>query len=391
MKLSSTFIALALAAVSFASPAARAGSGYVQTSGQAFTLDGAPYTVYGENSYWVGLSGYSTDQMNQAFSDIAATGGTTVRTWGFNDVNSTTASDHPVYYQYFDGKNITVNTGANGLANFDNVVAAAKANNIKLIVTLTNNWGDYGGMDVYVNSILGYGQPHDYFYSNPDVIAAYKNYVKAFVSRYANEPTIFGWELANEPRCGGSTPASSGTCTTKTITTWIQDISSYIKTVDSNHLVGLGDEGWFNWANSTSDWTSNGSNGIDFDANLAISSIDFGTFHLYPGTWQESSPSYDQWGQTWIQNHRNSQVTANKPVLLEEFGVTVSQDQTQTYNDWYSTAINGGLSGVIIWQAGSNYSSGNSPDDGFTVYPGTDAYNVVKTFSAEIKKRDGTS
>ncbi len=31
------------------------------------------------------------------------------------------------------------------------------------------------------------------------------NYVKAFVSRYVNEPTILGWELANEPRCRGST------------------------------------------------------------------------------------------------------------------------------------------------------------------------------------------
>ena len=33
------------------------------------------------NSYWVGLMGYSTDNMNQAFSDIAQAGGTTVRTW----------------------------------------------------------------------------------------------------------------------------------------------------------------------------------------------------------------------------------------------------------------------------------------------------------------------
>jgi len=52
----------------------------------------------------------------------------------------------------------------------DNVIAAAKANNIRLIVGLTNNWKDYGGMDVYVNQILGQGQPHDYFYTSPEVI-----------------------------------------------------------------------------------------------------------------------------------------------------------------------------------------------------------------------------
>ncbi|EEB99969.1 hypothetical protein MPER_00212, partial [Moniliophthora perniciosa FA553] len=47
------------------------------------------------------------------------------------------------------------NTGADGLQNFDKVVAAAKANGIRLIVALTNNWADYGGMDVYVNQIVG--------------------------------------------------------------------------------------------------------------------------------------------------------------------------------------------------------------------------------------------
>lgn len=65
---------------------------------------------------------------------------------------------------------------------------------------------------MYVNQILGQGSPHDYFYTNATVIvsgffsyepmstrsitqiecpqAAYKNYVKTFVSRYVNEPGI---------------------------------------------------------------------------------------------------------------------------------------------------------------------------------------------------------
>jgi mannan endo-1,4-beta-mannosidase len=80
-------------------------------------------------------------------------------------------------------------------------------------------------MDVYVNQLIGSGRPHDLFYTNANVIvsrsfslamivmlirahffeAAYKNYVKTFVSRYVNEPTIMAWELANEPRCSGST------------------------------------------------------------------------------------------------------------------------------------------------------------------------------------------
>ena len=40
--------------------------------------------------------------------------------------------------------------------------------------------------------------------------------------------------------------AMSGNCTTATITHWAYDISAFIKSIDRNHLVALGDEGFFN-------------------------------------------------------------------------------------------------------------------------------------------------
>jgi len=69
---------------------------------------------------------------------------------GFNDV---TSKPWNAYYQIWNGKTPTINTGADGLENFgrlllvslpsmtkvndlDNVVAAAKAKGIKLIVAL---------------------------------------------------------------------------------------------------------------------------------------------------------------------------------------------------------------------------------------------------------------
>lgn len=64
----------------------------------------------------------------------------------------------------------------------------------------TNNWSDYGGMDVYVNQIVGSGSAHDLFYTNANVISAYKNYIKTFVGRYSSNPVIFGWELGEYPR-----------------------------------------------------------------------------------------------------------------------------------------------------------------------------------------------
>lgn len=38
----------------------------------------------------------------------------------------------------------------------------------------------------------------------------------------------------------------SGSCTPATITAWAKDISAYIKSIDSNHLVAIGDEGFYN-------------------------------------------------------------------------------------------------------------------------------------------------
>lgn len=73
------------------------------------------------------------------------------------------------------------------------------------------------------------------------------------------------------------------------------------------------------------------------------------------------------WSRTWIKNHRRAQATYNKPVLMEEFGVDAAQDQVATYERWYATVVECGLAGVLIWQAGSNLTSGPTPNDGLAV------------------------
>ncbi|RDB24327.1 putative mannan endo-1,4-beta-mannosidase F [Hypsizygus marmoreus] len=355
-----------------------ASTGFVKTSGTRFTLNGARYTVVGSNSYWIGLTGLSTANMNAAFADIAKTGATTVRTWGFNEVTSQNGN----WLQSWSGSTSTINTGATGLQNFDNVVAAAKANGLRLIVALTNNWADYGGMDVYVKQIANSAN-HDLFYTNAAVQTAFKNYIKTFVGRYVNEPTILAWELANEPRCKGSTGTTSGSCTTTTVTNWAKTISAYIKSIDPNHLVGLGDEGFYNQPSAPT-YPYQGSEGVDFDANLAIDTLDFGTFHSYPESWGQSGNS-QAWGTQWIADHAASQNKVGKPVIIEEFGVT--NNQPTVYTAWLNQVVSSGIAGDLIWQAGSHLSSGNTPNDGYAVYPDGAVYPLLTSHAVSLKSR----
>ncbi|KAF8706096.1 glycosyl hydrolase 5 (cellulase A) family, partial [Rhizoctonia solani] len=323
------------------SVAAPVSTGFVKTSGTKFTLNGSTFTVVGSNAYWMAQLSTSTD-ITQAFTDLKNAGFTTLRTWGFNDVTS--PSD--TYYQLWSGSTATVNTGADGLAKFDTVVATAKAAGIRLIIALTNNWSDYGGMDAKVK-------------------AAFKSYINAWVSRYKDEPTVLGWQLANEPRCKGSTGTWSGTCTTATITNWASEISAYIKSLDPNHLVGLGDEGFYNQANGPN-YPYQGGEGIDFDANL---------------------------------NHAASQKSANKPVILEEFGVTT--DQVATYTAWWNEIVsNGGVAGDLIWQVDCSRGSQFSRNDDYyahSLQPAAesaakhartqDLYTLQTKYAAALKAR----
>ncbi|KAG8997921.1 hypothetical protein FRB94_007353 [Tulasnella sp. JGI-2019a] len=354
-------------------------TGFVKVSGQTFTLNGAPYTLVGENSYWVPQLTTQAD-IDQTFADIAAMGGTTVRTLGFNEVLGDPG--YGTYYQSWTNGVATFNYGSNGLGQFDVVVASAKAHGIKLVITLTNNWSDYGGMDVYVSQLLN-STYHDLFYTDATVIAAFKNYISEFVGHYINEPTILAWELANEPRCAGSTGVTSGNCTSSIISAWVQNISSYIKNIDPNHLVALGDEGF--GMDGATDYVYSYGIGTNFTADLAISSIDFGTFHTYPESWGETADPVG-FGNQWIAAHVAVGAKLNKPVIMEEFGVT-NTNQTTTYDAWLNTGLTGGLAGWITWQAGSHLASGDAYPDAYSIYPNTTTYSVLTCESAAYKVR----
>lgn len=98
------------------------------------------------------------------------------RTWGFNDKNVTYvegglpqyggegAGETDVIFQRFANGTSTIDIAA-----FDKVVNAATKAGIKLLVTFTNNWADYGGMDVYTTNLGGrYHDDVGFIFPRPD-------------------------------------------------------------------------------------------------------------------------------------------------------------------------------------------------------------------------------
>ncbi len=361
---------------------AKRATGFVSRSGTGFVMDGKPFYFMGTNAYWA--DGLSSTDLNSLFSQMNSAGMKVLRIFAWSD-NVGGPEDSSL--QYWSGSTNTPNPSAFA-KQIDPVVAAAEAAGIKLVVPMIGNWGP--SISLYIQQILGSSATHDTFYSNSNIVAAYKKYVNFFVNRYKNSPAIFAWELMNEPRCtGDDNRGASSACNTAMITSWVSTMSSYIKSIDSAHMVTLGDEGWFSTnAGYGSSYDYGGSIGIDWISNLELSSIDYGTIHLYPSSWGQT----DAWGSTWIDQHATWAKKIGKPVVLEEFGTTNTGARYNDVNMWMNSAYNDGYAGIQYWQFVSTFPSGYaSPNDGNGISVSESSYSLVKAMANLMNAKSGSS
>ncbi|KAG6884746.1 hypothetical protein C0993_008536 [Termitomyces sp. T159_Od127] len=96
-------------------------------------------------------------------------------------------------------------------------------------------------LNFYINHIVdSTNVTHDVFYTNPKVIASF---LETIVNRYKNSPNIFAWELVNEARCLGDLPAGPN-CVPgiNTIYNWYRQQSDYVRSLDPYHSITTGGE-----------------------------------------------------------------------------------------------------------------------------------------------------
>lgn len=377
-------ISIALSMSLSKSTSIQAASPFVVHAGTQFVLNGSPFYFGGTNNYY---PIYVSNKMVDDFLQSAHTQGLkVVRVWAMNDIGvpddpatSIDGGKNNVYFQYWDkaaGKP-AYNDGENGLKKLDYVLKRAADFDLKVVPVLINNWEQFGGIDQYVK---WYALPsHDTFYTNAKTQDAYKNWANHLITRinsisgvsYLNDPTVFAWELANEPRCKGSGKMpTSASCTTTTLTNWVSMMSAYIKSIDPNHMVTVGDEGFFKRPGSSS-WPYSGGEGVDTEAFLNVDTIDYGTYHLYPQDW---GVNVDIWPIQWITDHIAAGKTFGKPEVLEEFGFKTGDKRDAHYEQWVYTVCANGGAGWMYWLLTGHQ------DDG-TYYPDYDSYNVNDTLS----------
>ncbi|KAI0094748.1 glycoside hydrolase superfamily [Irpex rosettiformis] len=300
--------------------------GFVTTKGTQFELNGRSFAFVGANSYWLPLL-TAQDDVEHTFQSMQAAGIKVLRTWGFNAINGSELSmakeSGLTHYQVWNGTQWMLNEGPQGLQRLDN------------------------GMELYINWIAGTNTTHDVFYNDPNIIASYQSYVRTIVERYKDSPNIFAWELMNEARCSGDLP-SGPACTpasgAESLLKWYRSQSDFVRSLDPHHLITTGGEGHFFWKNPrtywfdgelVSDYNWNGQAGEDFDHNLGLPNIDFATYVRLE----------------WIDDHIKAGKMANKPIVLEEFGVNGLDNKTNIYPAWVQYALDA-RHAIMPWQFG---------------------------------------
>ena len=326
---------------------------FVTVDNSRFMLQGKEFRFFGFNAYYLQNEVANPNKrfvVDDVFSFANHAGFKVVRTWAFNN------SSDSIYPGVISAK--PDEFLEQGLIGLDYVVAKAKEYDIFLILTLANNFSDYGGIDQYIKWANQYLSPpsqnfsHNHFFTEDSIINWYKLYVSTILNRvntftriaYKDEPTIFSFELINEGLNSGFSYIY--------IKNWYDKVSEYFKQIDTNHLLSTGEIGFdvdalqysnLNFFYNSVDFLFNGSKGTSFTVNSSLPKIDYTSIHSYPEAWSLNAKA----GITWIKDHSDISEQMNKPLILGEFGV--KQNKAAVYEEWLKEIKNSKSRSAIVW------------------------------------------
>ncbi len=381
-------IALALAGLAAGrvpAAAADASGGFVARCGIHFCLDGKDYYFAGTNTYDLftygnGSNDTETQFMDKAridaqFTHLAADKVSVVRLWMFS---------HEDWHGFEKTKGVY---NEQEFAQFDYIIESARTHGLKLVPVFENYWEAYGGIDTRLQweGLTG-GQPgRAAFFDRsrcPGCFTSYKNYVSYALNRtnhysgvkYKDDPTIFSWELMNEPRYEGQSAAENVDGTT--LRAWVDEMGAFVKGIDTHHMLGAGVEG------HGSKYGFGGDEGNPFVHIQESPSIDYTTAHPYPNeSW--ANLTLDQTKtliRAWISDSHN---VVGKPFFMGEFN-TNDVDRTAWWTAIYADFEAAGGDGSAFW-----WYQDHSVDGKFGVSAGAPELAVFRAHSARMAAKSG--
>jgi hypothetical protein len=369
--------------VSPASPSTEGINGFIIADGTLFktTNTDRPWFYAGTNNYYVGIDNASIVVVDEIISDMKAMKLNVLRLWGFNDdQGKTTKLQGPDAGDFIESN----------FEMLDYVLYKAGQNNIRVIIALTNYWENYGGMKQYVSWAADTTPTAEEFYTNTVAQSYFKNFLSYLANRtniyngriYKNDPVIFAWQLANEPRYRTDAVVGNGSV----LSDWMSNTAFYLKyTIGVEQIISTGMEGFYdteNTAKGGQSWMDN--EGTDFILQHTDSNINFTGFHLYQDSWGLS----DTQCITWIANHiRDARRNASlgKPVVIDEYGRnTTIEARNASFKSYLKTANRELANGTNFWilyhDIYPNY-------DGFGVYYPNDinTVKIIKNYTNKIE------
>jgi len=303
---------------------------FIRRKGTKLTFLGNPYRFAGANLWygpWLGTKADygNRDRLARELDALAALGVTNLRILASAETSPLKNAVSPAFRTAGNGWNPDLIDG------LDHVLAEMGKRGMKAVLYLTNFWEWSGGMMTYLTYVNGgkfidmndpahpwpeFPDMTAQFYANAEAVKLYHDYVASIVRRYANNPTIMAWQLANEPRPAGSAkvaepllPAYYG---------WIQSTAKLIKSIDREHLVSTGSEGLKGSIERAE----------VFRAAHAFPEIDYLTAHIWPLNWSWVSAkdipgTHDAATAKvaeYIRQHEAFATELGKPLVIEEFG-----------------------------------------------------------------------
>jgi mannan endo-1,4-beta-mannosidase len=361
-------------------------AGFVRTNNKAFTLDGLPWYCSGTNAYYAALKYIMPESELDVMMRAHANEGINVmRIFAHSNFDSVPDAMMPTFGQYNE----------ESIRRLDLVIEAARKYDIKLILVLGNYWPYTGGIQAWVDKAMGYGKSLNLFYTDETLKNHYKDWVRHVVTRrnsmsglaYSDDPTIMAWELLNEPRLQTGTPPE------KIICDWVWDMAAFIKSLDANHLVCTGEEGFLADPNATEPhaWINNGHDGIDFRCNIQSPNIDFATIHTYPDQWGMSPPDGYVWlAENFIKHRAEIAHALGKPIILEEYGQGKEYyGPRDTLMEWlHQRADENRFACTLIWAVSHRGTDGTMygrDDQGYVFVYGDDGTLALKIQVVRMK------